>query len=74
MSFYMLKRQDSFYFRIRVPQDLLQHFTYPEIKRSLRTKDPYHAKSQARMWSSKAENVFLTLRSNVLASEQVQVR
>ena len=72
MSFYMLKRQDSFYFRIRVPQDLLQHFTYPEIKRSLRTKDPYHAKSQAKLMSSKAENVFMMLRSNVLAPGQVQ--
>ena len=72
MSFYMSKRQDRFYFRIRVPQDLQHHFSYPEIKRSLRTKDPSHAKSQARIWSSKAEKVFMSIRANILPSDQIQ--
>lgn len=72
MSFYMHKRLSNFYFRIRIPQDLQQYFPYLEIKRSLRTKNPKQASGQVRIWSSKAEQVFMTLRSNILAPEQVQ--
>ena len=72
MSFYVLKIKDNYYFRSRIPQDLQQYFPYQEIKRSLRTKDPSHAKSQARIWSSKAEKVFMSIRANILPPEQVQ--
>lgn len=72
MSSYVLKIKENYYFRIWIPQDLQQHFPYLEIKRSLRTKNPNHAKSLARIWSTKAENVFMTLRSNILSPEQIQ--
>jgi hypothetical protein len=71
MSSYILKRQGNFYFRLWIPQDLQYHFPYLEIKRSLRTKCPKQAKSQARLWSSKAEQVFMALRANIVAPEQV---
>lgn len=71
MSSYVLKIKENYYFRIWIPQDLQQHFPYLEIKRSLRTKNSNHAKSLARIWSTKAENVFMTLRANILAPEQI---
>lgn len=72
MSCYIHKRQTNFYFRTRIPQDLQQHFPYLEIKRSLRTKDPKHAKILVKMWTSKAESVFMTLRTNILPPDQIQ--
>jgi integrase len=72
MSSYLLKLQENYYFRLWIPQDLKQHFPYQEIKRSLRTKCPKQARSQARLWSSKAERVFMMLRANILDPEQVQ--
>ena len=71
MSSYVLKIKENYYFRIWIPQDLRHHFPYQEIKRSLRTKNINHAKSLSRIWSSKAENVFMTLRSNILMPEQI---
>lgn len=72
MSSYVVKIKENYYFRIWIPQDLQHHFPYLEIKRSLRTKNTNNARSLARIWSSKAENVFMTLRSNILSPEQIQ--
>lgn len=71
MSFYVLKIKENYYFRTRIPQDLLHYFPYQEIKRSLRTKNINHAKKLVNIWSSKTEKVFMTLRANILAAEQI---
>lgn len=72
MSSYVLKIKGNYYFRSWIPQDLQQYFPYLEIKRSLRTKNPSHAKCLVKIWTSKTEKVFLTLRANILPPEQVQ--
>ena len=72
MSFYVAKIKGNFYFRIRIPQDLQQHFPSQELKRSLRTKNINNAKSLGAILSSKTEKVFMTLRASLLAPEQIQ--
>ncbi|MEA2119754.1 site-specific integrase [Halovibrio sp. HP20-50] len=46
---YLVKRNDIYYFRIRVPQDLSAFFQQREIKVSTKTKDPLLATSRASM-------------------------
>lgn len=62
MSFYVLKIKENYYFRTRIPQDLQHYFSYQEIKHSLCAKNINHANRLVDMWSSRAENVFMTLR------------
>lgn len=71
MSSYLLKHKDNYYFRIWIPLDVRHHFSSAEIKRSLHTRNFKLAKSQASLWSGKVEQVFITLRANVLDLEQI---
>lgn len=71
MSSYLLKYKDNYYFRIWIPLDVRHHFSSTEIKRSLHTRNFKLAKSQASLWLGKAEQVFITLRANVLDLEHI---
>jgi integrase len=60
-----------FYFRIRVPSDLLHHFGYPEIQKSLKTTSVSLAKSRGKVLASSAEYLFGQIRSGLLDDHQV---
>lgn len=60
-----------FYFRTRIPSDLIHHFGYPEIQKSLRTKRRTIAKGQSKVLASTAELLFAQIRSGLLDEQQV---
>lgn len=45
--YYLVKRQQTFYYRIRVPHDLSHLIPSKEIKQSLKTRDVHAAKLAA---------------------------
>lgn len=68
------KRKNTYYFRKRIPQDLLGHPEYggkKEIKKSLKTCDPKEANRRAMNIAAELENTFLALRQQ-LANEEAQ--
>jgi Domain of unknown function (DUF6538) len=68
---YLHQRNSTYYFRIRIPQDVQQWFSSKEIRRSLKTTDKQLAKLQAMTWARKSEKVFAFLRSEIFTPEQV---
>jgi hypothetical protein len=58
----LLIRNGTYYFRVRVPQDLLASIGKKEIKVSLKTKDPREIKSKLALESLKAEDLFESAR------------
>jgi hypothetical protein len=65
-----VKRQ--YYFRVRIPKDLLHFFKTREIKRSLKTGDLQCARSLVKVWSFKTEKLFMLVRCGLLTDEQMQ--
>lgn len=68
---HLYKRCNGFYyFRIRVPSDLILKFPAKTLIKSLKTKDHLTAKSLIRNWQHKTEKAFILLRSGFLSKEQ----
>jgi hypothetical protein len=59
---YLIRRNDHYHFRIRVPSDLAPLIGQREIHRSLGTADLKAARGLARLIASKADVAFSTLR------------
>lgn len=70
--FYLQKRKEYYYFRIRVPKDLKNYFPTAEIKRSLKTKRFSLAKQLARRILFKVEQVFTAVRLGMLTDSQIK--
>lgn len=72
MSFpHLHKRSNGFYyFRIRVPADLVDKVPAREIIKSLKTKDRTTAKSLVRSWQYRVDKAFMLFRSGFLSHEQ----
>lgn len=73
MSLYLLKRNNTYYYRIRIPQDLQQWFSGREIKKSLKTTNKYSARVSANAWQRKVDNVFSFIRSGIFSEDQLHV-
>lgn len=58
----LLIRNGTYYFKVRVPQDLLASIGKKEIKVSLKTKDPREIKSKLALETLKAEASFKAAR------------
>lgn len=71
MSLYLQKRNNTFYFRLRVPQDLQQYFSGGEIKRSLKTNNKQLARVAALGHQHEADRLFAYIRSGVLTPTQI---
>ena len=67
---HLYKRNNQYYFRMRVPNDLRHIIPATEIKKSLRSETYHSAKLLAKQWECKTEEVFLLLRSDVLDEQQ----
>ncbi|HXE96069.1 MAG TPA: site-specific integrase [Dongiaceae bacterium] len=67
---HLYKRNNTYYFRLRIPHDLKHVIPITEIKKSLKCNTIHSAKSLGRVLASKAEEVFILLRSQVLSPEQ----
>lgn len=64
---YLHRVNQTYYFRIKIPQDIKQWFDSAEIKRSLRTKVLTSAKRLIILWAAKTEKLFTTIRTGLLA-------
>jgi integrase len=72
MSISYLKKINSFYyFRIRIPSDVVTTLGQLEIQVSLRTKDFKTAAGHVKLFSAKAEKTFSMIRSGILSPEQI---
>ena len=67
---HIYKRNNIYYFRLRIPHDLIHVIPITEIKKSLKSNTLHKAKSLAKIIACKIEESFLLLRSQVLTPEQ----
>lgn len=70
--YYLSRRQGRYYFRVRVPKDLVSLLGSTEIKRALRTGDLKHGKTLAKVWSYRAERLFMLARSGLMTDDQIR--
>lgn len=61
----LLIRNGHYYFRVKVPKDLLASIGKKEIKVSLKTKDPREIKSKLALETLKAEDLFKSARRSL---------
>lgn len=67
---YLYKRNNIYYFRLRIPKDLKHVIPATEIKKSLKSCTKHKAKSLAKVIGCEVEETFMLLRSHVLTHEQ----
>jgi integrase len=60
------------YFRIRVPKDLLRYFPSWVVKKSLRTGDLKSAKARVNVLALQTEKLFALIRSGVMTEKQIR--
>ncbi|KAF0218562.1 MAG: Integrase family [Geobacteraceae bacterium] len=69
----LYKIHETFYFRVKIPLDLLRFFGgKTDVKRSLRTRSLTQARRLLRLWDSKTEEVFTTMRLGMLTDAQIK--
>jgi len=68
----LFKRNDIYYFRLRIPQDIEPYFSCNEIWKSLRTKNYQSAKTTISKLLYITERLFLHVRSGMFTSDQVK--
>ncbi len=71
MSFYIFKRNQTYYYRIKIPSDLTHLVPSTEIKLSLKTRDIDAAKLAAANINAKVQSLFALLRVGDIAQEQI---
>ena len=69
---YLLRVNQTYYFRCRIPLDLQGILQCKEFKRSLKTGSLTNARKLLKSWCYKAENVFTLMRSGMLTEEQAR--
>ncbi|WP_259781412.1 site-specific integrase [Aestuariispira ectoiniformans] len=70
---YCIRRGSTFYFRCRIPCDLIAVFGRREILRSLRTIDPIQANDLAKTISAQADKTFTTIRHQLLLGVDTEI-
>ena len=70
MHFYLWKRNQTYYYRIKIPSELSHLFPCKLIRISLRTKDIVAARLAASNIHSKIQTSFALLRSGALSDDQ----
>jgi len=71
MSFYLEKINQTYYFRLRIPKDLLPYLGVSKIRKSLKTKNYSDAKTLVRGYLYATEKLFVAIRSNMLTPNQI---
>jgi hypothetical protein len=71
MSFYLEKINKTYYFRLRVPADLVPYLGCPKIRKTLGTSDREGARTLARSMLYATGKLFIQIRSNLMGEEQI---
>lgn len=69
---YIMKRNNYYYFRLWVPEDVQHHFNRREITKSLRTKSFQQANILIKPILHKLETIFMQIRSGMMTDAQIQ--
>ncbi|MHB1400309.1 MAG: DUF6538 domain-containing protein [Trichloromonadaceae bacterium] len=70
---FLHKRNDVYYFRMKIPADLRKVFQGRlELKRSLRTQTHRKALPSARKWAHRADELFYRLRMGIMTKQQME--
>jgi integrase len=73
MADYLKRRGEHFYFRLRIPRDLLPFFNgRREIKKSLKTAKHITARGLVRLHLGRAETLFAKIRSGLMTGEEIR--
>lgn len=70
---YVFKRKNTYYFRIKIPLDILPYFERKEIWKSLKTGYLKTAKSASRSLAFNIEQLFIWIRSGMLTDSQIKL-
>lgn len=73
-SRHLERRQGIFGLRVRVPDDIRPLVGMVEVRRSLRTYDPFRARIQSAVYSARLFEVFAMARSNQATLDRDEVR
>jgi integrase len=68
----MVRRGAVYYFRVRIPSDLLLHFGKAELCRSLRTADHRKARTLVKLEAARAEITFERMRDKGLTKDELR--
>ncbi len=69
---YICKIGSRYYYRVRIPKDLLRFFPVCELKKSLKTTSRKSAKALVKVYGFHVERLFTLVRSGMLTGEQVK--
>jgi len=70
---YLIRNGRHYYFRLRIPIDLLDYFSgRQEVKKSLRTTSYKQAKALAKIHAAESEKLFTMVRSGVLDEKTIK--
>lgn len=72
VSKYVFKRNEIYYFRLKIPLDLKQYFPVKEIWKSLKTRSLTTARTAVSKLLYQTERLFLYARSGMLSNERNQ--
>jgi len=72
LFYHLTKRGRTYYFRLRIPNDLLSYFPVSEVRKSLKTSNLPAAKILYSTWEDKFQKSFALLRSGFSTEEQVE--
>lgn len=68
---YLIQRGNQYYFQIRLPADVQEHFSCTHLKKSLKTRDRRQAATKSRLFSSGIERAFFMIRSGLLTPQMI---
>lgn len=71
-TMYLYRVKQTYYFRCRIPSDLVATFPLAELRRSLRTTNLTQARKLLKAWCYKAEHTFTLMRSGMLVQDQIR--
>ena len=72
MNYHLVKRGRTYYFRLRIPKDLLHYFPIHEVRKSLKTSNLPAAKILYASWEDKFQKSLALLRSGFATEEQIK--
>ncbi len=72
LFYHLTKRGRTYYFRLRIPNDLLNYFPVSEVRKSLKTSNLPAAKILYSTWEDKFQKSFALLRSGFSTDEQIE--
>lgn len=69
---YLMRRNGCYYFRVRVPKELLAAFGRREIKKALKARNLQDAKTRVKVLTYRVEKLYTQIRSSLMTEEEIE--